>query len=145
MPLSISGSASLRRKLNSLGEVGRGQTLVRALVAGGLVIQNEGKRNAPYLTGNLRRSIHIGGHEDLNPEGGDVVQRTGEPVPSPEISGNNAAIYIGTDVEYALPVEYGTEIRPAQPYMRPAIDTTRSEVVREVAGALRDLVNAAAR
>jgi HK97 gp10 family phage protein len=32
---------------------------INALKAGGLVIANEAKRNSPYYTGNLRRSIHV--------------------------------------------------------------------------------------
>lgn len=152
MPVSVSGSASLRRKLDALGEVAKGRTMVRALVAGGLVIQNDAKRHVPRVSGNLARSIHIGGHEELNTEGGSVTQRTSEPVPAPD-EGSSPAIYIGTDVEYARRIEFGFEgpdalgrtyHQPAQPYMRPAVDTNRSEVAREVGEALRDLVKAAA-
>jgi hypothetical protein len=52
-------------------------------------------------------------------------------------------IYIGTDVEYAAPVEYGAGRRPPQPYLRPAIDTNGDAVRTEVAEALRDLLRAA--
>lgn len=150
MPLTLSGSAELRRKLKDMGEVARGRVMVQALIAGGLVIQNDAKRNAPYLTGNLRRSIHIGG-ESME---GAVIQRTGEPVPEPEINGLQSSISIGTDVDYAARKEFGfdgtdaagrTHHEGATPYMRPAVDNNRSEVSREIAESLRDLVNVAAR
>lgn len=147
MPITISGDAELRRKLNALSEAARGRMLERALVSGALLIQNAAKRNAPYLTGNLRRSIHVGGHDDLNTDGGGIVQRTGQPVPEPEIGATDAAVYIGTDVEYAAELEVGRQdgSTRARPYLRPAADTTRGDVRSEVAAALRELINAAAR
>lgn len=148
MPIEVRGSQSLKRKLQSLSTVARGQIQVRALKAGGLVIQNEAKRLVPRVTSNLARSIHIGGEA----QEGSVIQMTGEPVPEPEVSATSAAIYVGTDVEYARRVEHGfmdtdalgrSYHQPAQPYMRPAVDTTRAEVRQEVAEALRDLIRAA--
>lgn len=145
MPISVrvTGSESLARKLAALGEAAQGKMLERALVAGGLIIQNDAKRRAPYRTGNLRRSIHIGGHADLATDRGEIVDQTGSPVPPPETWPGGGGIYIGTDVEYAAPVEYGAGRRPPQPYLRPAIDTNGDAVRTEVAEALRDLLRAA--
>ena len=42
--------------------------LENALVAGALQIVNAAKIRAPYKTGNLRRSIHVGGHIDADPQ-----------------------------------------------------------------------------
>lgn len=142
--VTLQGSESLKRKLDSLGEVARGQMLRRALVAGALPVQNDAKRHAPYLTGNLRRSIHIGGHENLNPDGGDVQQRTGEPVPDPEVAATGVSVYVGTDVTYAVEQEFGTSRgAPVHPYLRPAADQNHGAVVQETAAALRDLIQAA--
>lgn len=118
----------------------QGKNLERALVAGALIIQNDAKRRAPVLTGNLRRSIHIGGHEDLAGDRSGVQQQTGQAVPGPESGQAGAAVYVGTDVEYAAAVEFGSEERRAKPYLRPAADSNRSTVAKEVADALRDLV-----
>jgi len=148
MPIEVRGSKSLKRKLDQLGEAGKGRMMVRALKAGALVQVNEAQRTVRRVTGNLARSIHIGGEAD---EGG-VVQRTGDPVPEPETDNTSAAVYWGTDVEYARRVELGFEgpdalgrdfHQPAQPYMRPAVDTTRRETQSEVAEAMRDLIRAA--
>lgn len=145
MPLTISGSDALKRKFGQLTQIAQGKMLERALVAGALPIQNDAKRKAPVLTGNLRRSIHIGGHDDLNP-GGQGVNREptgrGAGVPQPEISSSSAAVYVGTDVIYAAPVEFGTSNMGAQPYLRPAFDTQRGAAVREVGAALLDLIKA---
>jgi HK97 gp10 family phage protein len=143
MTIRVQGSDAIRRKLDRVGSVGKGQMLVRALTAGALPVQNEAKRNAPYESGNLRRSIHIGGREDLNPDTGAVIDRTGTPVPEPDVDANAAAVYVGTDVEYASYVEFGTQKMAANPYLRPAADTQRSAVVSEVAAAMRAMLRAA--
>jgi len=66
----------------------RGMTAARlGLKAGALIIETEAKKNAPYRTGNLRRSI----------TSGEVKQ-----------FGNDLGIEIGTDVEYAYLIEFGT-------------------------------------
>lgn len=145
MRLQIHGSQGLKRKLDSLGSSMTGQTMVRALTAGALLIQNEAKRRAPYQTGNLRRSIHIGGHDDLNPEGANIIGKGPSPVPEPEIGETRASVYVGTDVEYAGWVELGTSKMTAQPYLRPAADTQGDAIRGEAAAALRDLVRAAVR
>lgn len=148
MPIEVRGSASLNRKLDRLGQAAKGRMMVNALKVGALLQVNDAKRRVKRITGNLARSIHIGGESR---EGG-VTQQTGEPVPSPEIGINSAAVYWGTDVEYARRVELGFEgpdalgrtyHQPAQPYMRPAVDTTRNDVKQEVAEAMRDLIRAA--
>ena len=117
----ITGDKQLIAKLERLSSELRGKTLERALVAGALIIQNDAKRKAPYLTGNLRRSIHIGGHDDLNPDAGNIVDRSGNRVPNPVISATTVAVYVGTDVNYAAAVEFGSKTQRAQPYLRPAL------------------------
>lgn len=143
--VTVKGAASLDRKLANLAKQADGETLKRALIAGGLLIQNRAKANAPYITGNLRRSIHIGGAEELNPEGANVSERTQTPVPEPEVGKYGVAVYVGTDVEYAAPVELGTARRPPHPYLRPAFDTEKGAAMREVADSLQVLIRAAAK
>jgi HK97 gp10 family phage protein len=146
--MQLSGSESLAQKLQALSEAARGQALERALVAGALLVQNAAKENAPFVTGTLRRSLHIGGHKDLNPDG------LGGQLPDPEVEGGSVTVYVGTDVEYARRIEFGFEgadalgrtyHQPAQPYLRPAIDENGAAVQREVGAALRDLLRAALR
>lgn len=142
--VTVKGAKSLDRKLANLAKQTDGETLKRALVAGGLPIQNKAKANAPYKTGNLRRSLHIGGETDVE---GDVIQRNSERVPVPEVGANTASVYVGTDVEYGAAQEFGrSDVNlPAQPYLRPAFDTEKGAAKQEVADALRDLIRAAAK
>jgi len=43
---------------------------------------------------------------------------------------SNETVTVGTNVHYAPYVEYGTKRMPAQPYLRPALDTNRKRLVK---------------
>ena len=72
----------------------------------GLMVQNEARRLAPVDTGRLRASI--------------TVKRTPD------------GVTVGTNVEYAPYVEYGTRHMAAQPYLRPAVLTAMGRWVSVV-------------
>lgn len=164
--VSVSGSQALMTKLERLSDGMQGRLLTRALTAGALIIQNDAKQRAPYRTGTLRRSVHIGGFSGL---ASDYQPTPGQAdgVPGPDEKGKAVAVYIGTDVEYAAQREFGGTIVPrhasalrfrlpdgtwvttqsvtqqATPYLRPAMDTNEDAVRREVGEALLDLIRAA--
>lgn len=69
------------------------------LVKLGLRVQNEARILCPVDTGRLRSSIQM-------VEGQD---------------GRGVYVTVGTNVEYAAFVEFGTRFMAAQPYMRPAL------------------------
>lgn len=73
----------------------------------GVIVQETAVRLVPVQTGNLRGSINR--------------RREGD------------AEIIGTNVEYAEYVEYGVRGRSGQPYMRPAIDLNRRNLMRKLA------------
>lgn len=73
----------------------------------GLIAQAGAQRLTPVRTGTLRRSI------------------------SSRVEGN--AAYIGTSVEYAPFVEYGTRYMAARPYLSAGIEASRSEIERKAA------------
>lgn len=74
------------------------------LTEAGLLIEGQAKANAPVRTGQLRNSINS------------------------RVEGDKAIV--GTNVEYATHVEYGARNQKAQPYMRPALDKNRKNIVR---------------
>lgn len=162
----IRGSQRLYDKWKRMSEVAQGRTLERALTAGALLIQNSAKRRAPWRSGNLRRSIHIGGHEDMADDYADIEQTVGE-VSRPNVGRHSAEVFVGTNVEYARIQEYGGTITPtssarlhfrlddgtevfakrvtipAQPYLRPAVDEDGRAAQREAVDALAELMRKA--
>ena len=126
--VTITGGKELLAALENLATVGKGVKLIEAVNAGLLVIQNEAQAQTPYLTGTLRRSIHLG-------EG-----KTGA---------TNAYNTTGTDVAYAARIEYGFDAtdslgrsyhQSAQPYLRPAFDGKKDEATGTVADMIRELI-----
>lgn len=147
----IRGSARLEAKFRRMREAARGKMIERALTAGALLIQNGAKRRAPARTGNLRRSIHIGGHEDLAPDNAGVVNVVGQ-VSQPVVREHGAEVFVGTNVEYARRIEYGFQgadslgrnySQAAQPYLRPAVDEEGRAAQREAVEALAELMRKA--
>lgn len=126
--VTVTGDKALHDAFMRLKNVGKKQALLTAAKAGILPIQNEAAENAPYKSGNLKRSIHT---EEV------------------EVADNHVLVATGTDVDYAARLEYGfndtdalgrTYHQPAQPYMRPAYDTKRAEAISEVTAVLTLLV-----
>jgi len=88
-------------------------SIAEALMDGGLSVEREAKINCPVDTGRLRASI--------------TTRQTSETL-----------VEVGTNVEYAENVEYGTSKQRAQPYLHPAYEAKKEEVKRRIAKALKE-------
>lgn len=135
----LTGDRELQAQFDRLSDAVAGKVLLNALKSGALLIANEAKTNAPYRTGNLRRSIHVGGEgTDGNTTGSDIGGQS---------SGRDfAEVKVGTNVEYAARQEFGFSgadslgrvyNQPARPYLRPALESEKGAAEREIAGAVR--------
>ena len=98
----VVGGARVIARLESIRRAYPG-TIERALQKGGHAIEREAKRYCPVDTNRLRASIHA------------------EPVIDFEV-------HVGTDVEYAPHVEYGTHKLSAQPYLRPGMNSAKPAI-----------------
>jgi len=112
--------------------------LENALVAGALQIANAAKIKAPYKTGNLKRSIHVGGHINATPQMEmDMADTTGTDIGgSGRYGKHQVRVRVGTNVEYSAPLEYRNA--GARAYMRPAADEAKAEAIRDMRDALAD-------
>jgi HK97 gp10 family phage protein len=81
--------------------------LGEAMVTAVLLIESTAKELAPVDTGRLRSSI------------ASKVKKIAED----EVQG-----FVGTNVEYAPYVEWGTSKMEAQPYLRPAVNAHREDI-----------------
>lgn len=91
----VIGTETLIRKFRAMSEAAQGGTLANVAKAGGLVIQNAARANIQkqglIRTRTLSKSVHV-----------EVVQQ----------SKDNAAVEVGTNLEYAAIHEFGGTIRP---------------------------------
>lgn len=144
---TVIGTKELMAKFNKLGEAARGKALENSLVDGGLLISNSAKKKAPYKTGTLKRSIHVGGHTAESSPGFTPDDVSGE---YSDIGGNkttetSAQVLVGTNLTYAPHQEYGTSKMAARPYLRPALDEEKENVKDEIGAALKVLIDKAAK
>lgn len=132
MTMTLTGDRELWAALGRLTGAVAGGTLLNAVKAGALIVQNDAKRRAPYESGTLRRSIHM---------------------ETAESSRTRAAVIVGTDVEYAARQEFGFDGPDAlgrvyhqspHPYLRPARDENQAAVHREINDAAAQLIRQAA-
>lgn len=140
--VKIRGDKKLERAVNKLSSEARKKAIPAAVVAGALVVANDAKRKAPVLTGTLRRSLHIGGHGDKTP-GHELGPPPTKPLPPPKWSADTLVAFVGTDLIYAAPVEFGTSKRTAKPYLRPALDQNHQTVQAEMRAVLRQFIRSA--
>lgn len=112
--------------------------LENALVAGALQIANAAKIKAPYKTGNLKRSIHVGGHTDATPQMAmDMADTTGTDIGGAGRYGKfQIRVLIGTNVDYAAAMEYRDAGKRA--YLRPAMDEHKDAARDDFRDALAD-------
>jgi hypothetical protein len=163
--ITVTGGPELVRKLSHLTQETAGEMLEAAVVSGALLVANDAKQKAPYLTGNLRRSIHVGGHADA--EMGSAIQSdltkvavrmtksgradkrftkqryigsTGTDIGGNKHDAHSAEVQVGTNVVYAAIQEYGGRGITGRGYLRGAFDSQKKAVVKEVKEALGDML-----
>lgn len=88
---------------------------------GCLLIENSAKQLSPVKTGNNRRSIHT-----------EVVE-----------SANRISGKVGPSTDYGIHLEFGTKRMAARPFMRPAVESNKDEVVSIIIQRAREAVRAA--
>ncbi|HJK81933.1 MAG TPA: HK97 gp10 family phage protein [Methanocorpusculum sp.] len=117
--LGIEGLQELNQEFNDL-ENALTQEIITALMRGGMIIEADAQRRCPVDTERLRTSLTTD------------VEREGE---------TTFVLKVGTNVEYASFVEYGTSRMAAQPFLRPAVDAKAKDVVDEIRESIREQIN----
>ena len=102
MKLTIRGIESLTNKLNKMVVINP----TAGLLKGALRVERTAKELCPVDTGMLRNSI------------------------THDIRDNYAVV--GTSIDYAPYVEYGTSEQPAQPYLNPALILNRQDIINDI-------------
>lgn len=119
--LKITGAKELEEALRGFGPRFTNRLGNKALKAGAQPIVDEAKRKVPVRTGQLRDSIT------------SVVARTREPAQKKVKIG-----FLYPAARRAHFTEFGTANQPAQPFLRPALDTQAQAAIDEITKTLRD-------
>ena len=94
-----------------------------ALTQGGIILERDAVAMVPVDTGRLKGSItwKTREHSGQSMTDADAVSRP-----------NRAwVLHVGTNVEYAPHIEYGTVRMKAQPYLRPALNHRKNDILRD--------------
>ena len=94
------------------------ESVVRGLVKAGIIIEGQAVRLSPVDTGRLKSSITYATKRSRSNAG---KRDDGVSTPSDDLT-----LHVGTNVEYAPYVEYGTKRMGAQSYLRAALDIQRT-------------------
>lgn len=143
--MKVTGIKELQQKFRELS-LDFNSVMAGALVAGCFVVSNDAKDRCRYLTGNARRSIHIG-YEGSNVTTVQATDNAPQPVQSGIVAriaddlgkGERVELLIGTDVWYTWRLEFIHGF----PFLRPALDENRQEVHAEVRRALQQVIRKA--
>jgi HK97 gp10 family phage protein len=114
--VGIEGGKALADKFKSIGKQVYTQQ-EQAVMQAGMLVERDAKINVPVDTGRLRSSI---------------ATRLSES------SSNNISAEVGTNVQYAKSVEYGTSRMGAQPYLYPALENNKQKILKMLAKAFKE-------
>ena len=97
----------------------------KSLIESAILVQDSASKKARVDTGRLRASISYSVNGE-NSEGWSTVPES-QPDDHDVKSGKSFAI-VGTNVEYAPYLEYGTKRSKARPFLRPAYDESKATI-----------------
>jgi HK97 gp10 family phage protein len=138
------GLEELQRKLQAIGEAAAGESLGKALLAGGFVLEGKIK----ILMGAEKHGRTYGRHTasapgeapaiDIGALVNSIYVRVVEATPV------RAEVQVGTNMVYATPLEFGAAHLAARPFMRPAVDENPDEIGEAVRVNMARLIEQAA-
>lgn len=153
LTIKLIGMDSAITTFRKLPENIKGPKILYGVLSGARLILNRAKELVPKKTGDLNRSLHVGGYSgEASDIGGKVV------------TDDMVRLEVGTNKVYAAIQEFGGTITtktadwlvfktedgewhsvksveiPAQPYLRPAFDEKGPAVIREISAALDVLI-----
>jgi HK97 gp10 family phage protein len=117
--VKVEGLKDLERALGELGKAAGKAVLRRVAVKALKPFDEAWRRNAPRLTGALEESGGIG--TKLTRRQARMNKRREDK--------SSVEVFSGPNNPAAVPQEFGTVDQAAQPYMRPAWDSTQDEVL----------------
>ena len=125
MKVEVEGAAKLAKELKSM-EDGASSVLLKGAKAGGEIALEDARRNCPEDTGALKASLKL---------------------TDGKVTATKATIQVDYDkaLKYGTHVELGARGRPANPFLRKAVDDNQDKIneaiVKEISKAPKDFMS----
>jgi len=126
----IQGAKELERALKQLGPKIEKSVAKSAVRAGANVIAKEARLRVPQESGTLKRSIRVVARS----------RRTGDAVASVVTRSGKRWNAKRMNAWYAPLVEFGTKLRPATPFLRPALDSRAAEAIKAMSDKIQQRI-----
>ena len=94
-----------------------------ALTVAGIILERDAVARTPVDTGRLRGSL-TWKTRDHSGQGMTDAESVSRP-------NRSWVLHVGTNVEYAPHIEYGTVRMKAQPFLRPALNHRKNDILRD--------------
>lgn len=158
--VKVEGLRELEKALRELPRATAKRVMVRALKEAAKPLIADASANAPVLTGALKDSINVSSRKPKGAKGPGSVAfaaamaggasraQAGQAARAANAAnrGGSVEVYVGPGRNpQAIFQEFGTSKHPPQPFMRPAWDSTKQQVVDSIKAALGDEIMKAAR
>lgn len=128
--ISIFGDKQLSAKLSAMVPKVQKKITRQALRQGAKRVRDEARRLAPVDSGALKKSLKVRAAKNLRRGSFGLSVLTG----------TRAELGISPEAKFYYPavLEYGGRGHEAQPYLRPAMDATRAEVLGLIKSSIRE-------
>ena len=133
MTVRVEGTAEVQRNLTALA--GKyGQAIADAAVAGGQLVRSTAIRSIQSTSdgGEVTRSRLGGGQytHTVSAEGDAPNTDTGRLVSSIQVDVRPSGVFVGSTLEYAGHLEFGTTRMAPRPWLNPALEQNRRNIER---------------
>jgi len=122
--IKIDGIEELQRALGKLPKELINKAEKAAVRGGAFLISRAAKAKAPVASGHLKKAIGI----SVKTIKGKTTARIGAKSDRKTVTRYGKQV-ISNPANYAHLVEYGSANQPAKPFIRPAVETTKDEVL----------------
>ena len=145
MTVEVEGMAELKRNLAKL-EINFGKEIKGALIAGGLLVETQAKQNVQEVSaGQSVTRYRLGGasynHVASSP-GDSPNTDTGALVRSITTEVKEQSVFVGTTIEYAPWLEFGTINMKPRPFLHKALTSKQNKINELFAKAVKGAINA---
>jgi phage gpG-like protein len=140
LSITINGLEPLLKRLDGLSEMTRGDVLGKALLAGAYVLETRIKADLASPGRSGRIYMHGNVAHQASAPGEPPAVDTGELLNSVQSrqEGDTAIMSVGAD--YGAALEYKPSEMGGRPFVRPALDEHRDEIIEAVRANLADLI-----
>ena len=139
LAILINGEQLVEQKLKNLTT--DTTALKQAVLAGALMVEKSAKENIAQSEHSGRVYVNHGVVHQASAPGESPATDTGTLISSIQhwASGDGLTVAVGSRLNYATYLEYGTTKMAERPFLGPALDVNREDIIKRILAALKGM------